>query len=353
MASGHLLALPRCAGPMHRSASLDFSRMWGARGGKASSVRALSNVAFLADRPIRHALVLGGSGFLGAALVRRLCAAGVRTTCLVHRRPPPVPEAEVLRGSLDGFRWRSLEEDPPDVIFHLARIAGRGGIRGAVTRVRNRVANERLLLWLASCARPPLLIYVGGTLAYGSHGEQQVTEQTPLTPISFARDYQEAELPWLRALRGNDAPVIVARPAWVLGPASWFEVYYRRFMRMQGAVPLYGAGENWMSLVHVEDCAGLLAHAARCAPPAIVVNVLVGPAVRQAELAERLSRVASVPIRRVSLDEMELRFGRAVREAFEFSARVGTVHEALYARYTPEHQDLDRDLATLIHDPGS
>jgi nucleoside-diphosphate-sugar epimerase len=313
-------------------------------------VRALSNVAFLADRPMRHALVLGGSGFLGAALVRRLSAAGVRTTCLVHRQPPPVLEVGVLRGSVDRFRWRSLEEDPPDVIFHLARIAGRGGMRGAVTRIRNRVANERLLLWLASCARPPLLVYVGGTLAYGSHGEQQVTERTPLTPISFARDYQEAELPWLRALRGHDVPVIVARPAWVLGPSSWFEVYYRRFMRAQRAVPLYGTGENWMSFVHVEDCAGLLAHAARCAPPAVVVNVFVGPALQQAELAERLSRLAGVPICRVSLDEMGLRFGRAVREAFEFSARVGSVHEALYASYTPEHQNLDHDLATLIDD---
>ena len=83
--------------------------------------------------------MLGGSGFLGAPLVRRLCAAGVRTTCLLHRAPIPVAAAGVLRGSLDRFPWRTLEEDPPDVIFHLARISGRGGIRGAVTR------NYRLL----------------------------------------------------------------------------------------------------------------------------------------------------------------------------------------------------------------
>jgi len=81
------------------------------------------------------------------------------------------------------------------VIFHLARIAGRGGIRGAVTRVRNRVANERLLLALASWARPPLLVYVGGTLAYGSHAEEPVTEGTPLAPTSFSRDYHTAEVP--------------------------------------------------------------------------------------------------------------------------------------------------------------
>ena len=292
--------------------------------------------------------MLGGSGFLGQPLVRRLCAAGVRTTCLLHRRPLPVAEASVLRGSLDRFPWRTLEEDPPDVIFHLARISGRGGIRGAVTRVRNRVANERLVLGLAAWARPPLVVFVGGTLAYGSRGEALVTEQTPLAPTSFSRDYHHAEVPWLRAMRGNDAPVIVTRPAWVLGSGSWFEAYYRRFLQTERAVPLYGPGDNWMSLVHVEDCAGLLEHTARRAPPMSVVNVFAGPPLRQAELAERLARLAALPVRRIPLDDVERRFGRAVRQAFGFSARVGTVHEALHAGYTVEHQDLDGDLAALL-----
>jgi nucleoside-diphosphate-sugar epimerase len=292
--------------------------------------------------------VLGGSGFLGAPLVRRLCAAGVRTTCLLHRTPLPVAEAGVVRGSVDRFPWRTLEEDPPDVIFHLARIAGRGGIRGAATRLRNRVANERLLLALATWARPPLVVYVGGTLAYGSHGEEPVTEQTPLAPTSFSRDYHQAELPWLRALRENDAPVIVVRPAWVLGPGAWFEAYYQRFLRAERAVPLYGPGDNWMSLVHVEDCAGLLEHTARRALPMSVVNVFAAPPLRQAELAERLARLAALPIRQVPLDDLERRFGRAVREAFDFSARVGTVHQALHDGYRVEHQDLDGDLSALL-----
>lgn len=311
-------------------------------------MRALSSAVFLADRTIRHALVLGGSGFLGAPLVRRLSAAGVRTTCLLHRTPLPAAQASVVRGSLGRFPWRALEEDPPDVIFHLARIAGRGGIRGAVTRLRNRVANERLLLALTTWARPPLVIYVGGTLAYGSHGEEPVTEETPLAPTSFSRDYHHAELPWLRAQRGNDVPVIVARPAWVLGPGAWFEAFYRRFLVAERAVPLYGAGNNWMSLVHVEDCAGLLEQTARRALPMSVMNVFGAPPVRQVELAERLARVAALPIRQVPLDDLERRYGRAVREAFDFSARVATVHQALHEGYRLAHQDLDEDLSALL-----
>jgi hypothetical protein len=37
-----------------------------------------------------------------------------------------------------------------------------------------------------------------------------------------------------------------------------------------------------------------------------------------------------------------------VREAFAFSARVGTVHQALHAGYRVEHQDLDGDLSALL-----
>ena len=314
----------------------------------SSAVRRLANGAFLADRPIRHALVLGGSGFIGAPLVRRLCRAGVRTTALLHRRPPADGRVEALPGSLERFAWHALEDDPPDVIFHLARIPGRGGLRGILTRARNRLANERLLLALASWARPPLLVYVGGTLAYGSRGEASVTEETPLAPISFSRAYHTAEVPWLRAQRGNDAPVIVARPAWVLGPGSWFEVYYRRVLRAEGAVPLYGPGDNWMSLVHVEDCAGQLEHVARHALPSSIVNLFAGPPVRQAELAERLATITGRPILRVSLEEVERRYGRAVREAFAFSARIDTVHTALHAGYRCERQDLDAELAALL-----
>jgi nucleoside-diphosphate-sugar epimerase len=307
----------------------------------------VSSNAALAARPLGHAVVLGGAGFIGAPLVQRLVDAGVRVTCLVHRRPAPA-RVGVLRGTLDTFHWQRLEADPPDVVFHLARIAGPGGWRRRVTRIRNRLANERLLSWLAACERPPLVVYVGGTLAYGSHGDALVTEETTIRPTSFARVYHEAEVPWLRAIRRGDAPVIVARPAWVLGAGSWFEAYFRRPMRESAAVPLYGDGSNWMSLVHVDDCAGLLAHAARRALPMSSVNVFSGPPVTQAELVERLAIVAGLPIRRVSLGEVEARYGATVREALSFSARIGSVHAALLATYTPRHTDLNRALAALL-----
>ena len=311
---------------------------------------ALSHPAYLAARPIRHALVLGGTGFLGIPLTRKLCAAGIRTTCLVHRTslPTDTSDLRVLRGSLDRYPWHTLERDAPDVVFHLARIPGRGGLRGAITRLRNRLANERLVLALAALPRPPLVVFIGGTLAYGSHTDELITEDAPLAPTSFSRDYHAAELPWLTAQRTNDVPVMVARPAWVLGRGSWFAAFYQRVIQVERYVPQYGDGENWMSLVHVEDCASFLLYYAQSGLPGSAVNVFAGPPIRQRELAERIARLTGLPIRRISLDELERRFDRAVRQAFEFSARIGTVHTALYAGFQAAHRDLDGDLQDLL-----
>ncbi|HUK20957.1 MAG TPA: NAD(P)-dependent oxidoreductase [Gemmatimonadales bacterium] len=311
---------------------------------------ALSSPAYLAGRPIRHALVLGGTGFIGTPLMRSLGDAGVRTTCLVHRMPlqSQISAVQVVRGSLDRYPWHTLERDAPDVVFHLARIPGRGGLRGALTRVRNRLANERLVLALAALPRPPLVVFIGGTLAYGSHTDELITESTPLAPTSFSRDYHAAELPWLTAQRTNDVPVMIARPAWVLGRGSWFAAFYQRVIQAERYVPQYGDGENWMSLVHVEDCASFLLYYAQSGLPGSAVNVFAGPPIRQRELSERLARLTGLPVRRISLEEMERRFDRAVRQAFEFSARIGTVHSALHAGFRGRHRDLDRDLEDLL-----
>src|SRR5581483_4288362 len=104
----------------------------------------LTEESHLADRAFRHALVIGG-GSIYAPLARQLTGLGIRTTCLLQQGAggPELGPVEVMRGSLGRFRWRELEHDPPDVIFHLD---SRGSSRNPLKRARNRFDNERLLL---------------------------------------------------------------------------------------------------------------------------------------------------------------------------------------------------------------
>lgn len=240
--------------------------------------------------------------------------------------------------------WNRIQLDPPDVIFHVAS----RGIHGLMRRARSRIANERVRLALASWPRPPLVLFVGAFLAYGSQGDEWITERTPLHSTRSSCDYQRVEMPWLGAQRQNDLPVIMARTAWVLDPGSWFKAFYRQFIQAERQIPLYGTGNNWMSLIHVEDCAAFLLHAARHGLPGTTVNIFSGPPLRQLQFAERLAQLADLPIQRVSLNELEKRYGRTVRQGFECSVRMGTVHTALHETYRPGHPDWDVEVTKLL-----
>ena len=77
-------------------------------------------------RELSHALVLGGSGFIGSWLVERLLEEGVEVSVLdpaTPRIPPGSPvrhiDADVTEQSVE----EALAQAPADAVFHLANAA--------------------------------------------------------------------------------------------------------------------------------------------------------------------------------------------------------------------------------------
>jgi NAD dependent epimerase/dehydratase family enzyme len=90
-------------------------------------------------------------------------------------------------------------------------------------------------------------------------------------------------------------------------------------------VPLFGDGRNLMSLIDVEDCAGLVAHAIRNSQPGKSYNLLVpGACVTQLDFAERLAQLTHTSIEQLSRPEIKRRYGHATLEAVTFSNRAST-----------------------------
>src|SRR5690349_9044964 len=107
----------------------------------------------MVNSEMRHALVLGATGFLGAAVVRRLGETPrVRLTVLVHRRAAKeIPaNARVLTGSLGSVNWDWCRDDPPDVVFHCARLSGNGKWGRYFAALRGNVANRGLIRMLGA-----------------------------------------------------------------------------------------------------------------------------------------------------------------------------------------------------------
>jgi nucleoside-diphosphate-sugar epimerase len=277
---------------------------------------------------VKRVLLLGGTGFIGSHVLSRLRArADVRTMVLAHRNVDhrSLEDVNVVVDSLTHWDLSWIDVFEPDTIIHVARLGGSGRLGRSIASRRGRRANQRLVDWLAEHAPNTKVVFVSGTLVYGDCGDADVDEASALNPTAFAREYIGAEVPWMDAQRAGSLPVTIVRPPWVVGPGSWFHAHYVRPARRHGEVPLYGSGDNWMTFLDVEDCAGAIVHLAERAQDPMTVNLLApGQWTRQRDFAETLARLLSARVLQVDVHDRRRVRDRAIGEALTFSLRATT-----------------------------
>jgi nucleoside-diphosphate-sugar epimerase len=294
----------------------------------------------------KKVFLLGGTGFIGSALVAEMSANRQVNDLmmLIHRTAPfrDLEQVNANTGSLASFDLSMVDRFMPDTIIHMARMNGRGILGRYLAAIKGARANARIVRHLGGKSVKPHVIYVSGTLVYGDCGEVAVDESRPLNPIAFAREYIKAEQPWMSALTRGDIPVTILRPPWIIGRGSWFAEFYLKSIRNHGVVPLYGDGKNLMSLIDVEDCAGLIAHAVRKAQPGRYYNLFVpGACLTQLEFAERLAGLARAKIIKFNEREIRQRHGQAILEAFTFSNNCSTQHPEFTAGYNFKYPSIE------------
>ena len=290
----------------------------------------------------KKALVLGASGFVGFALVQRLFHHNTEVHCMYHKTPLPLPfnHPFTVKGSLIDYEWKNLNKNLPEVIYHFARIPGIGPKGRKKAALLNAKANERLINWLMSLDTPPLLVFGSGTLVYGNHQNSPVDENTPLHPISYQKEYSRAEIPILEAVKQNSIPVMIMRPPWIYGPGSWFKWFYLDHMEKRKSIPLFGRGHNYMSLIQLEDCAGLIHHYANHGSPGNIYNITGHQPITQNDFANTLSELSELPVQRIPSWKMLLFYDQASRQALHSSLCLDTRHHSLREKYIFQYPDL-------------
>jgi CDP-glucose 4,6-dehydratase len=144
---------------------------------------------FWRDRPT---LVTGGTGLVGAWLVKRLVAAGADVTCIIRDWIPQselassgaLAKVKVVRGDIcdEGLIERTLAEHEIRTVIHLAAqtivgIANRNPLSTFETNIRGT------WLLLEACRRSPLvqqIVIASSDKAYGDQEKLPYTEETPL-----------------------------------------------------------------------------------------------------------------------------------------------------------------------------
>ena len=301
---------------------------------------------------LESVFLLGGSGYLGSAVVRKLVETGVRVRMLVHTSEGENrnPLIEKIPGSMATFDWKSLQHDLPDAILHMARISGRTGTGRLIAGYRGYYANSRMIRQLASIPASPRVIFTSGTLVYGSCGPEPADERTPLNPVGFQRYYVKAEYPFLGALGSDTVPVSIVRPPWIYGPGSWFRQFYYSSIIKSGVVPQFGNGANLMSLIHVDDCAALIKKVATMGATGTVYNLHTGSALTNETFCRILADITGSKVGIIPDEVLLRKYGKTVYEALTFSLNSTSRHKMIRdfpAAYVDHRSGLRQVIAQL------
>lgn len=231
-------------------------------------------------------LLLGGTGFLGTALARRLIRESWEV-CVVGRRTMDsvIPSVMTRQASLDDVAM--LRELLPTyrTVVHLASTTTPGSsAHSPVRETQENVLPALRLLEILAEFEPIRLVYVssGGTL-YGNPTVIPVTEDQPLWPLSNHGVGKVAIEGFLRVYgRQHGERVTILRPSNVYGPAQPLREGFGvirtmlEYARRGAPMEFWGDGETVRDFLFIEDwveaCWRLLAPDA----PVGVYNVGVG-----------------------------------------------------------------------------
>jgi nucleoside-diphosphate-sugar epimerase len=286
---------------------------------------------------------LGGTGFIGSALVRYLSQESTnRLHLLIHKTTPylRLENFNTISGSLGSIDPFWLKRYPPDVVFHLARPAGRFAITRSLAAMQGEIANRRLVKILASLPQPPVVVYMSGSLMYGSRPpDEPAREGSPLAPDSFARYYFRNEKPWLEARQSAELDVRFARPGWIAGPGSWFREFFWKHWNATGSVPCYGDGRQLMSLIHLEDCARMASALWQYGQPGQNLNMLAGSPLPQEEFSEIMAQILQAEVEKISFERIRKQQGLTVARALTSSIPMTTIYPGIREKAGIRYKD--------------
>ena len=307
--------------------------------------------------PKKNIWIFGGTGFIGKALVNELSNNSQNNLHLLIHKNLPYQHLEyfnTFRGSLTNFDLRWLVEYPPDVIYHLARLGGSNNLTRSLASFWGAKANSRLISFLSQINHPPIVVYVSGSLMYGNQEKGNFADESAaLNPVSYAKHYIHGEKPWIEAQLKQTLDVRFARPGWIVGNESWFKSFYWNEFLRTGKVPIYGDGNQLMSIIHVEDCAGQIIHLADHGRINQIFNIFCGNPVKQRIFSETLAELLAVRTEYIDNKTLKRKYGSTVSQALKTSVPLSTNFPELESTYSFRYPDLKsiltQTLSTLKH----
>jgi UDP-glucose 4-epimerase len=189
-------------------------------------------------------LLLGGGGFIGTALARRLLQNKMR----VHSV-----------GRHDGERIEQLLPQCGTVIHLACNTTPGSSARQPELELGNLAFTLRLLELLRTQPETHLIFFSSGGTVYGNPEHLPVTEDSPIAPLSNHGAAKASQEAFCQAHRAHGHAVTILRPANAYGPGqtikSGFGLVRTMLECARAGTPLeiWGDGENVRDYIYIDD----------------------------------------------------------------------------------------------------
>jgi len=223
---------------------------------------------------LRHVLVTGGAGYVGAVLVPKLLAHGYRVTVVDlyifgEAALAPVsghPELRQVKGDIRDRALLERELTGVDAVIHLACISNDPSFE--LNPALGKSINYDAFLPLVDISKDRgvrRFIYASSSSVYGIRQEENVTEDLPLTPLT---DYSRYKALCEEVLLRAQAPgftTLILRPATVCGdsPRLRLDLTVNILTNLavnRGRITVFGGAQKRPN-IHIEDVTDLYVQA--------------------------------------------------------------------------------------------
>lgn len=230
--------------------------------------------------------VIGGSGFIGTSLCKRLSRQGLDFSIADKRPSPSFPDKTRLA---DVRSVEALREalSPGSLVINLAA-EHKDNVRPLGLYDEVNVQGAKNVCAVAREKSVPTIVFTSSVAVYG-FAKPGTGEAGAIAPFNdYGRTKYEAELVY-RAWQAEDPGkrgLVIIRPTVVFGEGNRGNVYNLLRQISSGRFVMVGHGNNRKSMAYVENVAAFLEHASGLGPgirtynyidkPDLTMNALVG-----------------------------------------------------------------------------